>query len=92
MTSVAQEDHFTLGQHGFAVRSHHFDIMTLDKERVERECLLKVEKLVRREIENVAEVVCFDWRVRISSRWQVSAGNQLLLTSHLPAAGPCQLS
>lgn len=52
MTSVAQEDHFTLDQHGFAVRSHHFDIMTLDKERVERESLPKVEKLVRREIEN----------------------------------------
>lgn len=92
MTSVAQEDHFTLDQHGFAVRSHHFDIMTFDKERVERECLPKVEKFVRREIENVAEVVCFDWRVRISSRWQVSAGNRLLLTSHLSATRPCQLS
>jgi hypothetical protein len=30
MTSVAKKDHFTLDQHGFAVRSHHFDIMALD--------------------------------------------------------------
>ncbi|PGH01872.1 hypothetical protein AJ79_07809 [Helicocarpus griseus UAMH5409] len=71
-----KEASFSLDRHGLCVRNDPLAITILDKQTVENQYLPGVDKLIRRVLEDVAEVFFFDWRLRTSDSKKVESSQE----------------